>query len=161
RSAANIGIARRLGALDHEAGSKAVCFRQRRTKLRPAVEKIRGIVSSIEKVFSLARGLDAFVTRLDPVAGRETGDVSKNTAEHWSDFELQILTERKIVSDPNRSGLERLIVVARFEMQPVIVGGEIWIAVVARMLREISVSRQSKFPFWFVLFVVATFCRSA
>src|SRR5271169_2697980 len=93
-------------------------------QLRPSVIEVAGLRCRVEHVLVVDRerhflpGHRSFTSRSDAVRPAE------DAANHRCDRELPGFAPGEVVSDPERAGAEVLVVVARFEVQPFVVGGE-------------------------------------
>src|SRR5262249_20703092 len=95
----------------------------------------------------LSGQLEWLVADRNRIAWCDACHVSKNSAQHWSNFELQLFSRAEIPTEPDGACLEFLIIVSRFKMQPITVGREVWIRIIACMLSEVSKSGQRELPF--------------
>src|SRR5262245_51675890 len=93
-------------------------------EFRPTVkETIRGIPGAGE-VFTFAVKVEPPPTERTLVPGRDARGLAKHEAEHRRDFPAELVATAEFVTTPDRGRLQRLIIVARLQVQTVAIQGD-------------------------------------
>src|SRR5262249_42609936 len=118
------------------------------SKLRPVVEEAVARVVRVEDVFALAVELEAAPRQRQLVPRSDSARVAEYASgqERRFEVELLLLASLQVPSDPRRSCLEALIVVAALQGEPAVVGDEGRLRVVAVVRREVAVKTGVEFP---------------
>ena len=119
---------------------------RREGQFRPVVEEAVLAIVRIHDIFAFAVQFELPPAERSLEARGDTGRVAEDTAEHGREFPLQRLATCEIDAHPRRDSIEPFVVAARFEVQPVPVGGDSWLHIIAVVRQRVGIGRDGERP---------------